>query len=155
MSTILIALSTGLHVLATIVFVGYYLFTGLIYLPVFERQMPTNALREVLECVSKRLRPYFGGSLLIFLVTGTYLMLINKNYLGLGYFFSNPWSILIVIKHVLVLAFLVLAILSERAFMGEISDKKPEAYKNFKLAINLDTVLGVIIVLMTSMAQAG
>ena len=30
MSAFLIALSTGLHVLATIVFVGYYLFTGLI-----------------------------------------------------------------------------------------------------------------------------
>ncbi len=155
MSAFFIALSTGLHVLATIVFVGYYLFTGLIYLPVLERQMSTNSLRELLECISGRLRPYFGGSLLIFLVTGTYLMLINKSYLGLGYFFSNPWSILIVIKHVLVLAFLVLAVFSERAFMGQISDKKPEALKNFKLAMNLNTALGVIIVLMTSMAQVG
>ncbi len=155
MSTFLIGLSTGLHVLATIVFVGYYLFTGLIYLPVIERRMPANALRELLECVSERLRPYFGGSLLIFLSTGTYLMLINKNYLGLGYFFSNPWSVLIVIKHVVVLAFLVLAVFSERAFMGKIGDQQPDALKNFKLALNLNTVLGVIIVLLTSMAQVG
>lgn len=155
MSTFPIALSTWLHVLATIVFVGYYFFTGLIYLPVLERQMQTNGLRELLECISARLRPFFGGSLLIFLVTGTYLMVINKDYLGPGKFFSNPWSILMVIKHVLVLAFVVLAMYAERAFMGQISNKKPQALKNFRMAVNMNTILGAIIVLLTSMVQVG
>lgn len=155
MPAFLIALSTWLHVLATVVFVGYYLFTGLIYLPVFERQLQINTLRELLECISARLRPIFGSSLLIFLVTGTHLMVINKNYLGLGQFFSNPWSVLMVIKHVLVLAFLILAIFSERAFLAQISDKKPQALKNFRYAVNINTILGVIIVLMTSIVQVG
>ena len=132
MSSFLVALYTWLHVLATIVFIGYYLFTGLIYLPVLERSMQANALRDLLEQVSARLRPFFGGSLLILLVTGTHLMLINKNYMGLGSFFGNAWSVLIVIKHVLVLAFLALAIFSERAFLGHISDQKPEALKQFR-----------------------
>ena len=155
MSTILVALSTWLHGLATIVMIGYYLFTSLIYLPIFERQMQANALRDLLEQVSARLRPFFGGSLLIFLVTGTYLMLINENYLGLGNFFANPWSVLIVIKHVLVLAFLALAVFSERAFLGQISDEKPEALKQFRWALKINTVLGVVILLLTSIAQAG
>src|SRR5512136_868425 len=155
MSTFLVALSTWLHSLATIVMIGYFLFASLIYLPVFERQMPANALRELLEQVSARLRPFFGGSLLIFLVTGTHLMLINENYLGLGNFFANPWSVLIVIKHVLVLAFLALAIFSERAFLGQISDEKPEALKQFRWALKINTVLGVVILLLTSIAQAG
>jgi len=155
MSTFLVALSTWLHSLATIVMIGYYLFTSLIYLPVFERQMQANALRDLLEQVSARLRPFFGGSLLIFLVTGTHLMLINENYLGLGNFFGNPWSILIVTKHVLVLAFLALAIFSERAFLGQISDQKPEALKQFRWALNINTILGVVILLLTSIAQAG
>jgi uncharacterized membrane protein len=145
----------GLHVLATIVFVGYYFFTGMIYLPVFERQMQPNAIREMLECISARLRPFFGGSLLIFLITGTYLMLINESYLGLGHFFSNPWSALIVIKHGVVLVFLAVAIFSERAFLSQISDKKPAALKNFRWAVNTNTILGIIIVLMTSIAQVG
>ena len=155
MSAFLITLSTWLHVLATIVFVGYYLFTGLIYLPVLERQMQANALRDVLEQVSARLRPFFGGSLLIFLVTGTHLMLINPNYLGLGNFFANPWSILIIIKHVLVLAFLALAVFSERAFLGKIADQKPKALNQFRWAMNINMILGVIIVLLTSIAQLG
>jgi uncharacterized membrane protein len=155
MSSLLLALSTWLHVLATIVMIGYFIFASLIYLPVLERHMQANALRSLLEGVSARLRPFFGGSLLIFLVTGTHLMLINKNYLGLGNFFANPWSVLIVIKHVLVLAFLALAVFSERAFLGQISDEKPEALKQFRWSLYINTILGVVILLLTSIAQAG
>jgi uncharacterized membrane protein len=155
MTTYLVALSTWLHVLATIVMIGYFIFTSLIYLPIFEHQMQPDALRDLLEQISARFRPFFGGSLLIFLVTGTYLMLINVNYHGLGNFFSNPWSALIVIKHLLVLAFLALAVFSERAFLGKISDQKPAALKQFRWALNINAVLGVVILLLTSIAQAG
>ncbi len=153
MATILVPLSAAMHVLATIVFVGYYFFTGLIYLPVLERCVNASALRELLEQVSARLRPFFGGSLLMFLVTGTYLMLVNQNYQGLGNFFVNAWSTLIVIKHGVILAFLVVAVLSERAFLGQISERKPEALKRFHWAANINMLLGVAIVLMTSAAQ--
>jgi uncharacterized membrane protein len=154
MSTILIALSTWLHALATIVMIGYYLFLSLIYLPIFERQMQANALRDLLEQVSARLRPFFGGSLLIFIVTGTHLMLINENYLGLGNFFGNPWSALIVAKHGLVVAFLALAIISERVTLGKISDENPQALKQFRLALGVNTFLGILILLLTAIAQA-
>jgi uncharacterized membrane protein len=155
MSNFLVAISTWLHVLATIVWIGYYVFTSLIFLPVFERQMQANALRDLLEQLSARLRPFFGGSLLIFLGTGTHLMLINENYLGLGNFFGNPWSVLIVIKHVLVLAFLALAVFSERAFLGQIGDQKPNALKQFRWSLKTNAVLGVVILLLTAIAQVG
>ncbi|HEX2909520.1 MAG TPA: CopD family protein [Chloroflexia bacterium] len=152
-SSLLIALSNWLHLLATIVMIGYFIFTSLIFLPVIERQMSPEALRALLEQVSARLRPYFGGALLIFLVTGTHLMLNNQNYLGLGKFFDNPWSSLMVIKHVLVLGFLVLAVFSERVYLPQINQLKPEALKRFRLALNINTVLGLIILLLTALAQ--
>jgi uncharacterized membrane protein len=155
MPDFLVALSTWLHSLATIVMIGYFVFPSLIYLPVFERQMPANALRDLLEQLSARLRPFFGGSLLIFLITGTHLMLVNDNYLGLGNLFGNLWSVLIVIKHVLVLAFLVLAVFSERMLLGKISDQKPEVLPQFRRALNTNMVLGLIIILLTSIAQVG
>lgn len=154
MSTFVIALSTWLHTLATVVFIGHYLFLSLVYLPVFESQAKGNALREMLEQVSGRLRPYFGGSLFIFIVTGTYLMMINKNYLGLGNFFGNAWSVLIVVKHLVVLAFLALAVFSERVIMEKIGDKQPEALKQFRLALGVNTFLGILILLLTTIAQA-
>lgn len=155
MTNILIALSTWLHVLATIVWIGYYVFTSLIYLPVLQRQMDVDALREVLEKMSARLRPFFGGSLLIFLVTGTHLMLINESYLGLGDFFGNAWSVLIVIKHVLVVVFLALAVISERVFLGQVGEQKPQALMQFRSALNINAILGVVILLLTSIAQVG
>jgi uncharacterized membrane protein len=155
MSVILVGLSTWLHALATIVMVGYYIFTSLIYLPILVRQMRASALRELLEQVSARLQPFFGGSLLVFLVTGTHLMLINEDYLGLGAFFDNAWSILIVIKHVLVLVFLALAAYSERAFLAKVSDEHPDALQKFRWALNINTVVGALIILLTSIAQAG
>jgi uncharacterized membrane protein len=154
MSTYLVALSTWLHALATIVMVGYYVFTSLIYLPIFERKMEANALRDLLEQASARLRPYFGGSLLIFLVTGTHLMLINESYLGLGNFTGNTWSVLIVIKHVLVLVFLALAIYSERVFLKQISNDTPEALKKFRWALKINLAFGLVIILLTTIAQA-
>ena len=154
MSHILSGLSVGLHALATVVFVGHYLFLSQIYLPIFERQAKGNALRELLEEVSRRLRLYFGSSLLVFIITGTYLMVIDEDYLGLGKIFANSWSILIVIKHVLVFVFLALAIYSERAIMGKISDEKPEMLKKYRLTLGINTLIGILIVLLTTVAQA-
>jgi uncharacterized membrane protein len=155
MSTMLIALSTWLHTLATIVFVGYYVFTSLIYLPILQSQMDANVLRDLLKQTTGRMQPYFGGALLVFLVTGTYLMLINQSYLGLGHFFSNPWSSLIVIKHGLVLAFLALAVYSERAYLTRISNDNPRPLQQFRMALYVNLILGVVILLLTAMAQAG
>lgn len=82
-------------------------------------------------------------------------MLINENYLGLGHFFGNSWSSLIVIKHFVVLSFLALAIFSERAFLRRISDREPEALHRFRWAVNINMILGLVILLLTSIAQAG
>ncbi len=155
MFPLLVALSTGLHVLATVVFVGYYLFSGAIYLPVLRRCLQAEELRGILEQVSARLRPFFAGSLLVFLITGTHLMLINQSYEGLGNFFANPWSVLLTLKHVLVLAFLVIAVSSERILLPQISARKPEVLKRLQWAMSTNIFLGAVIVLMTSAAQAG
>jgi uncharacterized membrane protein len=154
MTTLFTVLSTWLHSLVTLIFIGYYIFTCLIFLPVLERQMEAERLRDLLKQVSARLQHYFGGSLLVFLVTGTYLMLINKNYRGLGQIFANPWSILMITKHLLLLVFLALAILPERVFFDHKSDDKPEAIKPFKLALIMNMLLGMLILLLTSIAQA-
>jgi uncharacterized membrane protein len=154
MSTFLVGISTWLHTLATVVMVGHYVFASLVYLPTFESRFKGAAPRELLEGTSARLRPFFGGSLLIFIVTGTHLMLINENYMGLGDFFGSSWSTLIIVKHVLVLAFIALAVLSERIFVPQISEQKPEALKRFRLSLAANLILGVLILLLTTIAQS-
>ena len=155
MSEIFKALSTWMHSLATIVMVGYFIFARLIYLPELEHRLSPPELRLLLEGVSARLKPYFGASLLVFIITGFHLMLVNEAYLGLGNFIGNQWSILITIKHGLVLAFLGLAVSSERRYLGQTDDAVSGDLAQFRRSLSLDILLGVLILQLTSIAQAG
>jgi len=93
--------------------------------------------------------------LLVLLLTGFHLMLVNESYEGLGRFFANPWSILIVVKHVLVLTLLGLAAYVERAYLPRISEVQSEAPRRFRWALTINLIQGAVILLLTSIAQAG
>jgi uncharacterized membrane protein len=103
MTPILIALSNWLHALATVVFIGHFVMLALIYLPALSKTGNGAALSEI----SKRSRPWLYASLLIFIVTGTYLMLIDTGYLGFMNV-GNLWGILMLVKHILVIGMIAM-----------------------------------------------
>jgi len=106
MSQFLIALSVWLHALGTVILIGHYLLLALIYLPALHKTQ-TNISGPILSEISKRSRPWMYASLLIFIVTGTYLMLIDPGYLGFMDF-GNLWGILMLVKHILVLGMIAI-----------------------------------------------
>ncbi len=151
MSQILIALSTWLHALATIVLIGHYLLLSAIYLPVLAKNGP--ALSEI----SKRSRWWLYTSLLIFAITGTYLMLIDSGYLGFMNF-SNFWGAMMFTKHILVFAMIALgfwynAILRVGPMMGS-NNSAELGIQRFRAYSNWMTILGVLILLLTALSQA-
>ena len=77
MTPILIALSIWLHALGTVVLIGHYFLLSVIYLPVLEKGGGT-----FLSEISKRSRPWMYISLVVFMVTGIYLMFANPNGLS-------------------------------------------------------------------------
>ena len=101
MTQLFIATANALHALATVVFVGYYLLLSLLYLPVLAK--PDMGGGAALGEISKRSRPWLYASLLIFALTGVFLTFVDANYLGIGHF-SNPWAVLMLVKHILILA---------------------------------------------------
>jgi uncharacterized membrane protein len=151
MSQILIALSEWLHAIATVVFVGYFLLLALIYLPALSKNDGT-ALSEI----SKRSRSWLYVSLLIFLITGVYMTLADPNYLGLANF-GNLWTILMLVKHVLILGMIAIgfwfnAILRVGPMMRSNSGAA-QAAGRFRLYTNLMAISGVIVLLLTALAQ--
>ena len=151
MSQILIAISVWLHALATVVFVGHYLLLSGIYLPVLEKYSGT-----ILSEVSKRSRSWLYASLAIFLITGTYLMLIDPGYLGFMNF-GNFWGIVMVIKHILVLGMVALgfwfnAILRVGPMMSS-NNSDELGIRRFRLYSNLMAISGVLVLLLTALAQ--
>ena len=151
MSQILIALSVWLHALGTVVLIGHYLLLSAIYLPVLTRYNG-NILSEI----SKRSRPWLYSSLVIFLVTGIYLMLVDPNYLGVGNF-SNAWAVLMLVKHILVVGMIALgfwfnAILRVGPMMGS-NNSSELGMRRFRSYSYLMTTCGVVVLLLTALAQ--
>lgn len=151
MSQLLIALSVWLHALATVVLIGHYLLLSILYLPILTRYD-----ESILSEISKRSRPWLYTSLLIFMVTGIYLMLIDPNYLGIGNF-NNIWAVLMLVKHILVVAMIALgfwfnAILRVGPMMSSNNSSQLGIHR-FRLYSNLMTICGVLVLLLTALAQ--
>ncbi len=149
MTQFLISISTWLHAIATVVFIGHFVLLAGIYLPALSKN--GTALSEI----SKRSRPWMYVSLLIFAITGTHLMMIDSGYLGFMDF-GNFWGIVMLVKHILVFAMIALgfwynAILRVGPMMS--SNNPDQAIARFSQYVNTMAVCGVLVLLLTALAQ--
>jgi uncharacterized membrane protein len=153
MLQILFSLSIWLHAVATVLLVGHYLLLALIYLPVLTKEESGGV---ILSAISKRSRIWMYLSLIIFAVTGAYLTFVDPYYLGVGDF-GNLWSILMLVKHVLIVAMIVMgfwfnAIFRVGPLMGS-NTGADRAVARFGLYSRLMAVSGVLVLLLTALAQ--
>jgi len=151
MSQILIALSVWLHAIATVILIGHYLLLSAIYLPVLEK-----GGGMFLSQISKRSRPWMYGALVIFIVTGIYLMFSDPNYLGVGDF-GNFWSVMMLVKHLLVVGMIGLgfwfnAFLRVGPMMAS-NNSAELGIRRFHMYSNLMAISGVLVLLLTALAQ--
>jgi len=152
MPQILVGVAVWLHALATVMMIGHYVLLSLVYLPVLAKY-DDAILREI----SKRSRRWLYASLIVFIITGIYLMFTDPNYLGLANF-SNLWGIFMLVKHVLVLAMIVMgfwfnAILRVGPSLSSNSGTG-QAISRFRQHAYLMAGCGVIVLLLTALAQA-
>jgi uncharacterized membrane protein len=153
MSQFLFSLSTGLHALATVIMIGHYLLLALLYFPVLSKE---NGGGAILSAISKRSRMWMYASLAVFAVTGTHLTFADPNYLGLGDF-GNFWSILMLVKHLLIMAMMALgfwynAVLRVGPMLLS-NNGAEQALARFGLYSKLMAGCGVLILLLTALAQ--
>jgi uncharacterized membrane protein len=149
MTQFLISLSTWLHALATVVFMGHFVLLAGIYIPALSKN--GSALSEI----SKRSRSWMYVSLLVFAITGTHLMMIDSGYLGFMDF-GNFWGIVMLVKHILVFAMIGMgfwynAILRVGPMMS--SNNPEQAIARFRTYVNVMAICGVLVLLLTALAQ--
>jgi uncharacterized membrane protein len=153
----LTALSFWLHTLGTVLLIGHYLLLSLIYLPIFVRNQADPLSGTILSEISKRSRSWLYGSMLIFAVTGIYLTFVDPNYLGIGNF-SNSWTILMLVKHILILAMIGMgfwfnAILRVGPLMSS-NTGATQALARFRQYSNLMAITGILVLLLTAISQS-
>jgi uncharacterized membrane protein len=151
MSQILIALSVWLHAVGTVILIGNYLLLSILYLPVLEK---SDGM--FLSQISKRSRPWMYGALVIFMVTGIYLMFADPNYLGVGDF-GNFWSVMMLVKHLLVVGMIGLgfwfnAFLRVGPMMAS-NNSAELGIRRFRTYSSLMAISGVLVLLLTALAQ--
>jgi len=149
MTQFIILLSYWLHALATVVFIGHFVLLAGIYMPALSKN--GTALSEI----SKRSRPWMYASLLVFIITGTYLMLIDSGYLGFMDF-GNLWGVVMMLKHLLVfvmigMGFWFNAIMHVGPMMS--SNNPEQAIVRFRKYVNAMAICGVLVLLLTALAQ--
>lgn len=150
-SSILIVISIWLHNIGTIVLIGHYLLLSLLYIPVLKNEKAT-----ILSEISNRSRPWLYVSLFIFALTGTYLTFADPNYLGFANF-GNAWGILMLIKHLLIVGMIAMgfwfnAILRVGPMMRS-NNGAEQAMRRFRLYANLMAISGMLVLLLTALAQ--
>ena len=87
-----LVLAAWLHTLAFVIAWGYYGILGRIVLPGLERSLDGVAQAGTLVAIERRAMPLVVLSALIFLVTGTYLLVSSPSYSGLGDVFASTWT---------------------------------------------------------------
>ena len=148
-------LALWLHSLATVILIGHFLLLALVYLPAIKDQ-PQAEIGNLLSKISKQSRTWTYASLVVFAITGTYLMLIDQNYLGFLNF-GNLWGILMLGKHLLIAVMLAVgfwynAILRVGPTLNSTTSGR-EALQRFQKYTNLMAILGILVLLMTAIAQ--
>lgn len=159
MTQFLIAASNALHTLAAFIFIGHYLLLSLIYLPALTNPDAGAGVADAGSAfgqISRRSRSWMYAAIVIFMLTGIYLMIADANYEGIGSF-SSPWAILMLVKHLLILAMIVMGfwfnvILRVGPAMRS-SSGAAQAVARFRRYSNAMALCGVVVLLLTALAQ--
>lgn len=160
MNSILLAGATWLHLLATVTVIGLYL---VMFWAVTPAVMAAPERAGVLVETYRRTKPLVLGSWLIFVVTGIGLMLLNPSYLGIGRF-ENTWSILMLVKHLVVLAMILMTGFTdvcpaigmmrplETALVRDDSTRLQAVLRTLHTREGITMALGALVLLLTAAA---
>jgi uncharacterized membrane protein len=153
------AVVTWLHSLATVGLLGYYAVLGLVLVPVLRRTLDAPTLGRVIPAIERRALPLVLVAIGLFLVTGTYLLVTDARFLGLGHTFANRWSTLIVVKHLVVVVLVGIGVYIDLLVVPDIAtpvDEASQAATVRRLGRSAAAIatLGAVVLLLTAAAQA-
>ena len=100
-----------LHQLATVVWIGQLVLSKVVYMPLFAKQLEGPALAKMIGGMARRMTPLFWGSVAVFMITGVPMSVGRMSQGGV----RHPWSVLILIKHAVVVLMIVLGVRTQRA----------------------------------------
>jgi len=152
-----LVLALWIHTLGLVIVMGYYGVLGRILIPSLERTVHGPELGESLAAIERRALPLVLLSVVLFVLTGTYLLVVNPHYGGLGNFFATTWSTLMLVKHGVVILFVALGVAVDWFARDLVYASDDGALRStvrrMRLCAEVATGLGALIILLTVAAQ--
>lgn len=145
------------HTLAMILVVGYYGLMGRVIIPALDRSLDGESMAQALLAVERRGIRLVILAIVLFTITGSYLLVIDDQYGGLGNFLATTWTTLMLVKHLVVVAMIVIGIGVDR-LVAMVADSpgggaRKRALGLLELGVETMTGLGALVVLLTAAAQ--
>jgi uncharacterized membrane protein len=154
---VLLVLAVWFHTLGFVIAWGYYGVLGRMVLPGLERSLERPAQAAALVAIERRALPLIALSLVLFMATGTYLLVVDSHYAGLGNVFASTWTTLMLVKHVLVIGLVMLGVTVDHLIRqaGDAANDRDRESALRRVALGAEgaTGLGAVIVLLTAAAQ--
>jgi uncharacterized membrane protein len=151
-------LATWFHTLGFVIAWGYYGVLGRVILPGLAGALGRPAQVDALAAIERRALPLVLLSVVLFTVTGTWMLVVDPAYAGLGNVAASTWTVLMFAKHVLVVGMVVAGIAVHRLILRleHPADDRTRAaiLSRVRLSAELATGLGAGIALLTVAAQA-
>ncbi|MFN8519559.1 MAG: CopD family protein [Chloroflexota bacterium] len=145
-----------LHTVGFVIACGYYVILARVILPGLVATLDGPAVGRTLLMVERRALPLLVVAIILFATTGTYLMLTDPSYHGLGAI-RDPWSSMMLLKHLVVVAFVgVGAAVDWLIRLVDEAEDEPTravALRRVRRTTDAAVVLGAVIVLLTAAAQ--
>jgi uncharacterized membrane protein len=150
-------LSAWLHTLAFVIAWGYYGILGRMIIPGLDRTLAPEARADALLAIERKALPLVLLSVVLFTITGSYLLVIDPQYEGLGSV-GNAWAAMMLGKHLLVLVLVGLGVVIDRLirWAADVADDRARAtyLRWLRWATEGATAVGALIALLTVAAQA-
>ena len=149
--TIALALITFLHDLFTAAWIGGLITLGLTVMPATKKILgKAPETKKVMDAIQKRHSVIVYTSIIGLTLTG--LLQANRSSLFLGLFsFGNTYSTVLTIKHVLVIAMIIIALYRSLA-LAKTSSPAQEKLKKILMLLNI--IFGISILLLSGFATA-
>lgn len=152
-----IILALWIHTVAFVIAWGYYGILGRIVIPGLGELDSATAART-LDAIERRALPLLLIAVVLFVVTGSYLLAVDDQYQGLGNLAASTWTTMLTIKHVVIVAFVALAVVIDTLIhrAGDPEDDRVRRRRIFEVRLGAEvaTGLGAVIALLTAIAQA-
>ena len=145
-----------LHTVAFVIAWGYYGILARMILPGLAGTLDLAGQTRTLAAIERRALPLVLLAVVLFFLTGTYLLVTAPEYTGLGDI-STTWSALILVKHMLVAGLVGLGFLIDYLIRGaaeaQADEDRAHDLRWTGLAADGATGLGALIALATVAAQ--